>query len=86
MGWANESLRIARRQSVGYCVQVGSKCIYRQGNETYSEGEEEKVVRVDMAYLERHVPAIRDRLTRAGIRLADLINKTLGRRGRRRWP
>jgi len=45
---------------------------------TASEGEDEKVVIVDIAYLEQHVPFVRDRLRRAGVRLADLLNRTLG--------
>src|SRR5215468_11046815 len=41
-GWANESFQVTRRKSGQYCFQVGSKCFYKQGNETFSEGEEEK--------------------------------------------
>jgi len=52
--------------------------LYQAGNETFSEGEDEKVVVVNAAYLEQHVPFVRDRLKRAGIRLADLLNSTLG--------
>jgi len=77
-GWASESLRVTRRASVGYCVHSGSKCIYKQGQETFTEGEEEKAVKVDAAYLEAQVPAVRGRLKRAGIRLAHLLNSLLG--------
>jgi hypothetical protein len=77
-GWANESFQVTRRPSVGYCVRVGTKCVYQKGNETYSVGEEEKVVLVNLAYLEQHVPFVRDRLKKAGIRLANLLNTTLG--------
>jgi len=76
--WANESFQVTRRKSVQYCVWVGTKCVYQQGNETYSEGEDEKVVVVNAAYLEQHVPFVRDRLKRAGIRLGHLLNMTLG--------
>ena len=41
----------------------------------FTEGEEEKVVVVNAAYLEQHVPFV---LKRAGIRLAHLLNTTLG--------
>jgi hypothetical protein len=41
-GWANESFQVTRRKSVGYCVRVGTKCVYQQGNETFTQGEEEK--------------------------------------------
>ena len=61
-----------------YRVRVGTGCVYQQGNEIYSEGEEEKVVVVNLAYLGQHVPAVRDRLKRAGIRLGHLLNGTLG--------
>jgi len=45
---------------------------------TASEGEDEKVVIVNVAYLEQHVPFVRDRLDRAAIRLGHLLNATLG--------
>jgi len=77
-GWANESFQVTRRKSVQYCVRVGTKCVYQQGNETFSEGEDEKVVVVNAAYLEQHVPFVRNRLKRAGIRLGNLLNTTLG--------
>ena len=77
-GWANESFQVTRRKSVQYCVRVGTKCVYQQGNETFSAGEDEKVVIVNAAYLELHVTFVRDRLKRAGIRLGNLLNTTLG--------
>ena len=78
-GWANESFQVTRRKSVGYGVRVGAKCIYQQGNETFTVGEDEKVVVVvNVAYLEQHVAFVRDRLKRAGIRLAHVLNTTLG--------
>src|SRR5262245_55998862 len=75
---ANESFQVTRRKSVQYCVRVGTECFYQQGNETFSEGEDEKVVIVNIAYLELNVPVVRDRLKRAGIRLGNLLNTTLG--------
>ena len=77
-GWANESSEVTRRKSAQYCVRVGTKCFYQPGNETFSDGEDEKVVIVNAAYLELHAPFVRDRLKRAGVRLADLLNRTLG--------
>ena len=44
---------------MGYCVRAGANCVYQPGNETFSEGEEEKVVIVNVAYLELHVPGAR---------------------------
>ena len=77
-GWANESFQLTRWKSVQYCVRVGTKCFYQQGTETFSKGEDEKVDIVNAAYLEQHVPFVRDRLKRAGIRLGHLLNTTLG--------
>jgi len=57
-GWANESFQVTRRKSVGYCVRVGTRCIYQQGNDTVTVGEDEKV--------EQHVPFVRDRLSGLG--------------------
>src|SRR5262245_47340476 len=37
-GWANESFQVTRRKSVQYCVRVGAKCFYQEGNEGFSEG------------------------------------------------
>ena len=39
---------------------------------------EKVVVVVNVAYLEQHVAFVRDRLKRAGIRLAHVLNTTLG--------
>jgi hypothetical protein len=35
MAWANESLEITRHATVGYCVQVGNKCVNEVGNEEF---------------------------------------------------
>jgi len=40
-GWANESFQVTRRKSRG-CVRVGTKCVYQQGDETFTVGEGEK--------------------------------------------
>jgi len=37
-----------------------------------------KVVTVDEAYLTKHLPTVRQRLTQAGIRLGTLLNRALG--------
>ncbi len=76
--WASESLEITRRVSVGYCVREGNKCVYEAGNETFDPGKPEKTVVVDAAYLELHAPIVADRLRRAGVRLAHLLNTSLG--------
>jgi hypothetical protein len=41
-------------------------------------GEPEKVVVVDRSYIEINTPIVRDRLIKAGVRLAGLLNQGLG--------
>jgi hypothetical protein len=77
--WVNESFDTARQGQVGYCVHEGNGCIYEPGHPTYTAGETEKVVVVDNAYLERSAPIVADRLRQAGVRLAYLLNTSLGK-------
>jgi S1/P1 Nuclease len=42
--WANESIAIARKPEVGYCVMVDGTCQYAADNREFDEGEPEKVV------------------------------------------
>jgi hypothetical protein len=76
--WANESFEITVASSVAYCVRAGNKCIYEVGNETFENGETQKTVTVDAAYLAAHAPTVADRLKRAGVRLAHLLNNSFG--------
>ena len=50
-----------------------------QGRETFTPGEEEKVVKLDPGRVKLRVSFVRDRLKRSGIRRANLLNLTLGR-------
>jgi hypothetical protein len=76
--WANESFRIAISPEVQYCVQVKGVCRYAQDNVELDGDEPERVVMVDEAYMEQHLPTIKRRLTQAGIRLGALLNQALG--------
>jgi S1/P1 Nuclease len=77
--WVNESFDTARQAQVGYCIREGNGCIYAPGHPTYNAGETEKVVVVDNAYLERNAPIVAGRLRQAGVRLAHLLNRSLGK-------
>lgn len=76
--WATESLTIARRAGVGYCVQTATGCAYDAGRAIYQTNSREKTVTMGRTYLEAHRAVIRDRLRRAGVRLGALLNLALG--------
>jgi hypothetical protein len=76
--WANESFMITTAETVQYCVKTETGCWYEEDNEALDLDEEKKVVTVDEAYMDAHLPTITQRLTQAGIRLGHLLNKALG--------
>jgi hypothetical protein len=76
--WANESFAITTAAAVWYCVKTETGCWYEEDNETLDPDEAKKVVTVDEAYMDAHLPTITQRLTQAGIRLGHLLNRALG--------
>jgi hypothetical protein len=78
VAWANESAALARDPDVGYCVTIGDACRYAADNRELDDGEPEKVVVANNAYLDRHAPVVRERIAMAGVRLAGLLNRALG--------
>ncbi len=73
--WANESLAISLRPSVQYCVLKNGACWY--SNEAIRFPARPRSVDIDDAYLELHAPLVRERLKRAGVRLAAILNTVL---------
>ena len=78
IAWANESFAIARQPEFGYCVMVGDTCQYAVDNREFDEGEPEKVIVIDADYLDRHAAIVRERIARAGVRLAGLLSRAFG--------
>jgi hypothetical protein len=78
VAWANESFDIARRPSARYCVREGSACAYGPGNARFSDGEMERVVPIDAAYIRANAPVVATRLKQAGVRLGAMLNGSLG--------
>lgn len=76
--WANESFAITTAATLRYCVRTETGCWYEQDTEILDLDEEKKVVTMDEAYMEAHLPTITQRLTQAGIRLGHLLNRALG--------
>ena len=52
-----------------YCIQQGSSC----------ELPEPAKVKIDAAYVETNTPIVREQLQKAGVRLAHLLDSTLGK-------
>jgi hypothetical protein len=75
--WANESFTITIAPGTGYCVETNGLCEYQPGNVEFDTGEPEKTVVIDAAYVAAAAPIIRDRLKRAGVRLAQLLDQAL---------
>jgi hypothetical protein len=77
--WANESFAISVSPDVGYCVRTEAGCWYDSANESLHQGEPERTVVVERAYIETHAPTVRDRLVKAGVRLGGLLSQALGK-------
>jgi len=76
--WANESFLITTSEAIGYCVNKDDACWYAADNKELDTDEAQRVVVVNDTYLERQLPTIKKRLTRAGVRLGRLLNHALG--------
>ncbi len=70
--WANESLSIAREPSVQYCVQHDRACWYSADQPQFTGNQ--RTVDISDQYIEKNTPVVRDRLKRAGVRLAATLN------------
>jgi hypothetical protein len=66
--WANESFAIAEQAQTKYCIRLGASCDQPMGKVT-----------IDAAYVVANTPIIQEQLQKAGIRLAHLLDATLGK-------
>ncbi len=83
--WAGESYKVTLAAGTGYCVRRRGSCRYSEAREMFAEGDPPRSASVDDSYLDRAKPVVEARLRRAGIRLADALNRTFdpGLGGRR---
>jgi hypothetical protein len=65
---AIERLGIAEQAQTKYCIRRGAACDHPVGK-----------VNIDAAYVAVNVPVIREQLQKAGVRLAHLLDATLGK-------
>jgi S1/P1 Nuclease len=68
MDWANESFVIAEQVQTKYCIRQGASCDQPAGK-----------VAIDAAYVVANAPIVRERLQKAGVRLAHLLDAALGK-------
>jgi hypothetical protein len=73
--WATESLEIVTRPSVQYCFQHNGECWYSP--EAQQLNGTRRTVELAAHYFAEEAPIVRDRLKRAGIRLAAILNAVL---------
>lgn len=75
--WANESYTLVRLPWLGYCTMLDDACQYASWLPAFAEGQPHRKVMFDERYLDNATPIVRERLTLAGLRLADLLNRAL---------
>ena len=68
MDWANESFAIAEQAQTEYCNRQGASCDHPSGK-----------VKIDASYVAVNTPIVREQLQKAGVRLAHLLDATLGK-------
>jgi|SRR5262245_28042799 len=66
--WADESFAIAEDAKTGYCEQQEDSC----------ELPPSSHANVDAAYVERNTAIVHERLLKAGVRLAHLLDQAFG--------
>ena len=67
--WANESFTITTAATVRYGVKTEAGCWHEEDHE---------ILDLDEASMDAHLSTIIQRLTQAGIRLGDLLNRAFG--------
>ncbi|HEY0130995.1 MAG TPA: S1/P1 nuclease [Allosphingosinicella sp.] len=74
--WAGESYKVTIAGRTGYCVRRRGACWYSDSSAEFAKDDPQRTLTVDDAYLDRAKPIVETRLRRAGIRLADALNRT----------
>jgi hypothetical protein len=65
--WANESLAVSESMATHYCVKHQKSC----------DQTDEKLVTIDDQYIHISAPIVRERLQKAGVRLASVLDDLL---------
>lgn len=73
--WAAESFEITLQPGTGYCTMVGANCQYSQAS--LKKTNPKRVQRIDQDYLASYQDTASEQVTKAGFRLAHLLNLAL---------
>jgi nuclease S1 len=73
--WAAESYTVTLQPQTQYCVKKAGSCRYSASQATFTGTP--RTQPLTAAYLNRAAPIVSGRLSRAGIRLADALNRAL---------
>ncbi len=74
--WADESYKVTAAGRTGYCIRKSGACWYSADKREFAAGDPQRAQIVDNAYLDRAKPIVETRLKRAGIRLANALNRS----------
>jgi hypothetical protein len=74
--WAAESYKVTLARGTGYCIRKAGACWYSTAKREFAKDDPQRTQLVDDAYLDRAKPIVESRLRRAGIRLADALNRS----------
>ncbi|HEX6375670.1 MAG TPA: S1/P1 nuclease [Allosphingosinicella sp.] len=74
--WSGESFKVTTAAPTGYCIRKSGACWYSAAKRDFANGDPQRTQLVDDAYLDRAKPIVETRLRRAGIRLADALNRS----------
>lgn len=75
--WAAESYAITLKPFVRYCVMVGMRCQYSTTNATLAPSDTHRRETIAATYLDSIKDVAQERVQKAGVRLAHLINLAL---------
>jgi hypothetical protein len=75
--WAAESYKITLNPDVRYCVEVGEVCQYSLTMATLPNKKAKRLQQLNQRYLANFERLAEERVTKAGFRLAHLLNRAL---------
>ncbi len=73
--WANESYKVTLTPGTAYCTIVSANCQYSQAS--LKKTNPKRVQRIDQTYLANYQATASEQVTKAGFRLAHLLNQAL---------